>query len=154
MALQLVPFVPWQSLRAPAGSIRPSAVPVLPVSVCSGITGIPQNRVYTIAREFAPLQISRPGPLPCAHRKSPLLVPELVHHTQYRTGPPKRAKHLPDALLHLLVRIQNYMPVGIVEETCRQRNRELSPPHFVQDSTAHARPQNVEFGFAHGALQP
>src|SRR5512140_959436 len=130
VVLQLVPLFSRQSLGAP-GSVGLSPMAVLPISVRSRIAGIPQNRVHTIAGEFAPFQISRPRTLPCTHREFPLLVAELMHHTHHRTGPPIGSKHLPDALLHLLIRVQNHLLVGIVEETCRQRTGKPPPPHLV-----------------------
>ena len=111
-----------------------------------------QDGEHVAVGEFAPEQ-SRREPPTTAARKLQALAAQRFDDRDGRAQPPEGFKQQPDALLHLLVWIENHLRVVIVEKANGQRQRQLPAPDLVQQSALHARLKHVQLGFPHRALQ-
>ena len=63
-------------------------------------------------------------------------------------------KEEPQALLHLLVRVQDGLVRWAIEEADRQRRLQLAAPGFVQNATLQAGFEDMQLGLAHGPFEP
>src|ERR1022692_2040015 len=95
----------------------------------------------------------RREPATTAPWKSQTLPAELLDDRYGRAQAPEGFKQQPDALLHLLVRIENHLRADVVKKADGKRDRQCTAPGLVQQSTLHARLQHVQLSLAHGALQ-
>src|SRR6266566_9881608 len=84
-----------------------------------------------------------------AIRELELLAPELLHRRARRTGALKGGKEHAQALLHLLVWIQNHPVLLIIDQPRRQQHPQLAPLRFAHDPANHACPDEVQLRFAH-----
>jgi len=66
----------------------------------------------------------------------------------------KRLEQQSKGALDLEVRIEHDASCAVVHQPDWQRHLELAAARFVQDAALQARLENVQLGFAHGALQP
>jgi len=86
-------------------------------------------------------------------RKQKRFLTKNFHYRAGRSGAPECFEEESNAFLHLLVRVQGRLVVGIVDEANRQGTLQLATARFVQDATLQAGPQRVQLRLAHGSFE-
>src|ERR1700726_1896204 len=89
-----------------------------------------------------------------ASREKQSLLSKVPHRGQGRPGTVEGFKQHAQGLLDLLVRIENEMTFGVIDESNGWPHDQFAALGFVQDATLQSSPQNVQLGFAPGSLQP
>src|ERR1039458_2648139 len=115
-----------------------AAVAGTPVNVGPGVARIVQDGEHVTVDQLTPEQ-SRREPAATAARKLQSLLAELLDDRDRRAQPPEGLNQQADALLHLLVRIENHPRVGIVKQADGQGQRQLAAPDLVQQPALHAQ---------------
>src|SRR3974377_168979 len=87
-------------------------------------------------------------------RELQTLLGEELHGGHRRTSPTECFKQHPYGLLNLLVGIDHELAIYVIDKAHCRPNKQLSAPSFVSDSALQSGAQYVQFGLAHGALQP
>jgi hypothetical protein len=79
---------------------------------------------------------------------------QLHHDLARRTKPPPQHEHALDRMAHLLVRAQHDPAVLIAIEPDRQRQAQFAALGLVAQPAVQPRPDQVQLGLGHRALQP
>ena len=81
------------------------------------------------------------------------LPAKLLHRGARRADAPKGGKENSQALLHLLVGIQNHPLLLVIDQPRRQEHFEFAPLRFAEHAPQEPRADHVQFGFAHRSLK-
>ena len=87
-------------------------------------------------------------------RELQTLLGEELHGGHCRTSPTESFKQHPHGLLNLLVRVYYELAICVIDKAHRWPDKQFSASSFVSDSALQPCAQYVQFGLAHGALQP
>ena len=81
------------------------------------------------------------------------MLAKMAHDSAGRSGGRKGGEELPDAELHLGMRIEHNPLVGRVAKSNGQHELEGSPTRFVEQTALQSRSHHIELGFTHGAFE-
>ena len=88
------------------------------------------------------------------HREQQPVGVELLHGRARRAGAGEQGEHVPDGLLHTGIRVEHHLAGGVVDQPDRQAHPQFAAAGLGQLPADEAGPDEVQFGLAHGALQP
>src|ERR1700730_14317281 len=148
---QSVPLILRYSLLL--DTLQRPAYASAPIHERACVTRFMQHEQHLRDAQLEPEQLPILGSTSGSVGKQQLGIPEGFHHSAGRTQTTEGLKESANALLHLLVRIENHLALGIVEKANRKWQSQLSPPRFVDQAAAHASLHHVQFRFAHGPLK-
>ena len=129
-------------LPSPAIHIRPR------------VAWIVQDPEHAMMRELADHDRPRAGAADHALWPRDPLRPEVAHHGAGRSGPPEGLEQEAHGPLDLLVRIEDELAPGGDEKAQRRTHPQLAAAGFIELPSDQARPQHMQLGFAHRALEP
>src|SRR5258708_7848305 len=148
---QSVPLVLRYSLLL--DSLQRPAYASAPIHEGACITRVMQHEQHLCDPQLHPEQLSILGSTSGSVGKHQLGIPEAFHHSTGRTQATEGLKQRANALLHLLVRIENHLALDVIEEADRKWQSQLSSPRFAEQTAAHASLHHVQFRFVHGAFE-
>jgi len=104
--------------------------------------------------EHAPEDIALAYTATDAPREAKAFTNEATQYRSRRPDLPERVKDHPQSLLDVLIRIECDGTDGVVDQTDRQCHFQFAAPRLVALTTEQAGLEHVQFGFAHGPLEP
>ena len=88
------------------------------------------------------------------HREQQPVGVELLHGRARRAGAGEQREQVPDRLLHTGIRVEHDLAGRIVDQADGQAHLQFAAAGLGQLAADEAGPDEVQFGLAHGALQP
>ena len=114
-----VPFLFRQARHRSPDPVHLPSSPIPTINKRAGVTRILQNIAGSISGQLTPHQSAMTGLAGGAHGKFQSLLPERAGCGYYRACAAKSCKQQANALLDLFVRIQNHLPLVIVDKAHR-----------------------------------
>src|SRR5262245_65411221 len=104
--------------------------------------------------ELSPHQVAMLGAMVKAAGKAEPLVPKPLDHGTGGASPGKRGTHEPHGILDLLVRIEHEAALGVVHQSDRGWQTEVTAARLVADASLQPGAEDMELGFGHRAFEP
>ncbi len=82
------------------------------------------------------------------------LASKVPHRCRGRARALEALEEVGDALLDLAIGIEHHLARRVVDQANRQRHPERASTRLIQDTASEPRPQHVQLGVGHGALEP
>src|SRR5215813_6407126 len=104
--------------------------------------------------ELSPDQVAVLGTMVETAGKAESLMPKPLDHGTGGASPGKRGKHEPHGILDLLVRIEHEAALGVVHQSDRGWQTEVTAARLVADASLQPGAEDMELGFGHRAFEP
>jgi len=120
----------------------------------AGVAGVVQGAQHPPVLQRHPGQLALVGPGAHPDREQQPVGVELLHGRACRAGPGEQREHVPDGLLDTGIGVEHDLAGGIVDQPDGQAHLQFAAAGFGQLAADEPGPDEVQFGLAHGALEP
>ena len=120
----------------------------------AGVAGVVQGAQHPPVLQRHPRQLALAGAGAHPHREQQPVGVELLHGRARRAGAGEQGEQVPDGLLHTGIRVEHDLAGRVVDQPDRQAHPQFAAAGLGQLPADQPGPDEVQFGLAHGALQP
>ena len=119
----------------------------------AGVARVVQGAQHPPVLQRHPGQLALAGAGAHPHREQQPVGGELLHGRARRAGAGEQGEQVPDGLLHPGIRVEHDLAGRVVDQPDRQAHAQFAAAGLGSLPADQAGPDEVQFGFAHGALQ-
>ena len=146
------PFIPGHAPQTRDAIDAPERM-AAPVDEGAGISGVVQRAQHLAVIQCIPQQLTLVRALGTAVRKCQTLLTRGLDRGAGRAGAGEGGKQPPQAMLHLPIGVEHERAIAVVDQAHGRAHLELATARLVQDPALQTRPQHMQFGLAHRALE-